>query len=200
MTQRSKTPTADLHYSHMNFNTIYQPFIKNNPAPVPVADEAQFRYVEMQVELFRQESGFGFRIVGGEEEKCQVAVGFIVPGGAADVDGRLRPGDEIGLIDNENVIGASHKRVVNLMTIAGLNRRVKLTVRRKVPLEQKHSPPLSAGAGQVTNGGAKSDAGYPYTISIFRNGHEGFGFVIISTLNRNGPTIGEFLLGFLSFF
>jgi hypothetical protein len=34
-------------------------------------------YVEMVVDLYRQESGFGFRIVGGEEEGSQVAVGYL---------------------------------------------------------------------------------------------------------------------------
>jgi len=51
--------------------------------------------VELTVTLHRHDSGFGFRIVGGTEEGSQVSIGHIVPGGAADVDGRLFSGDEI---------------------------------------------------------------------------------------------------------
>ncbi|CAB4058299.1 AIP3 [Lepeophtheirus salmonis] len=45
--------------------------------------------LEIAVTLHRQDSGFGFRIVGGTEEGSQVSIGHIVPGGAADLDGRL---------------------------------------------------------------------------------------------------------------
>ena len=152
--QRSKTPTADLYYSQnqrndYNFDTIYQPFvprsqqsqhmyqhhIKDTTSQTDIYDSSvDFKTIDIIVELLRQENGFGFRIVGGDEEGSQVAVGFIVPNGSADLDGRLKPNDEIIMIDNENVVGASHKRVVKLMTIAALNRKVKLWVKRKVPI------------------------------------------------------------------
>lgn len=171
------------------FNGIYQPFMQTpNKMNSYVQDELntattttqsnliQYKYIDVFVELYRQESGFGFRIIGGEEEGSQVSVGYIVPNGAADLDSRLKPNDEIVMIDNENVIGASHKRVVRLMTIAGLNRKVKLWVKRKVPINLTDT------------------SSYPFTITLFRNGHEGFGFVIISATNRNGPSIGMLFL------
>ncbi len=142
--QRSKTPTADLYYSQnqrndVNFDTIYQPFIARQQQQIQndiygVNPNIEYKTIDIIVELMRQENGFGFRIVGGDEEGSQVAVGFIVPNGSADIDGRLKPNDEIIMIDSENVVGASHKRVVKLMTIAALNRKVKLWVKRKVPL------------------------------------------------------------------
>lgn len=46
------------------------------------------RHVDLTVFLKRNDSGFGFRIVGGTEEGSQVSVGHIVPGGAADLDQR----------------------------------------------------------------------------------------------------------------
>lgn len=159
-------------------------------------------YVEMVVDLYRQESGFGFRIVGGEEEGSQVAVGYIVNGGAAHLDSRLKPNDEIIMIDNECVLGATHRRVVQLMTIAGLNRKVKLMVRRKISnqqykmlvAQQKAQQQQRQQNGQSPVGGQQQQQqqqqAYPYTITLFRNGNEGFGFVIISTLNKNGPSIG----------
>jgi C-terminal processing protease CtpA/Prc len=197
----------DLNETH--FNGIYQPFMqtpKKQPSSLHTSQAAtttlpintenvtytnsfeeksniQYKYIDIFVELYRQESGFGFRIVGGEEEGSQVSVGYIVPNGAADLDARLKPNDEIVMIDNENVIGASHKRVVRLMTIAGLNRKVKLWIKRKVPINL-------------------ADNTYPFTITLFRHGHEGFGFVIISATNRNGPSIGMLyqLLTINSFF
>ena len=140
--QRSKTPTADLYYSQNqrndnNFDTIYQPFIARHQQQQQSNDiygNIEYKTIDIIVELSRQENGFGFRIVGGDEEGSQVAVGFIVPNGSADLDGRLKPNDEIIMIDNENVVGSSHKRVVKLMTIAALNRKVKLWVKRKVPI------------------------------------------------------------------
>jgi hypothetical protein len=73
-----------------------------------------------------------YNSTGGEEEGSQVAVGYIVQGGAAHLDARLRPSDEIVMIDSECVLGATHRKVVQLMTIAGLNRHVKLMIRRKI--------------------------------------------------------------------
>jgi hypothetical protein len=138
-------------------------------------------YTEMVIDLYRQETGFGFRIVGGEEEGSQVSVGYIVSNGAAHVDGRLRPNDEIIMIDNECVLGATHRRVVQLMTIAGLNRKVKLRIRRKLTTQQYNKLLMLQQQQQQ----------YPNTITLFRNGNEGFGFVIISTINKTGPSIGN---------
>jgi C-terminal processing protease CtpA/Prc len=149
--QRSKTPTTDLYYSQnqrndCNFDTIYQPFIprkkqqqqqiynSTSQSDIYGASNIEYKTIDIIVELHRQDSGFGFRIVGGDEEGSQVAVGYIVPNGSADVDARLKPNDEIIMIDNENVVGALHTRVVQLMTIAALNRKVKLWVKRKVPI------------------------------------------------------------------
>ena len=79
---------------------------------------------------FISSDGFGLRIVGGEEEKSQVAVGRIVPNSPAYIDGRLRKGDEIIKIDGHSTIRASHEKVVQLMQQAKENQRVSLIVRR----------------------------------------------------------------------
>ena len=65
-------------------------------------------YEDFTVTLARQESGFGFRIVGGTEEGSQVSIGHIVPGGSADLDGRVMSGDEIVCVDGQMVLGSSH--------------------------------------------------------------------------------------------
>ncbi len=62
----------------------------------------------------------------------QVSVGHIVPGGAADMDSRLRTGDEIVSVDGQTVIGCSHHKVVALMGQSALHGIVTLGVRRRL--------------------------------------------------------------------
>ena len=180
-------------------------------------------FLEMVIDLARQETGFGFRIIGGEEEGSQVSVGHIVMTGSAHIDGRLKSNDEIIMIDNECVLGSTHRRVVQLMTIAGLNRRVKLMIRRKLNFQQykvllntqqqqlksRYVASLNSssnnnniiisgngsmnGSSLASNGSPNiNSTSYPYTVTLFRNSNEGFGFVIISTLHKNGPSIGTY--------
>ena len=66
----------------------------------------------------------------------QVSIGHIVPGGAADLDGRLFSGDEIIAVDNVSVINSSHHQVVGLMGSAAQNRQVTLTVQRRIYQQQ----------------------------------------------------------------
>ncbi|KAL8558192.1 hypothetical protein ACOMHN_036281 [Nucella lapillus] len=132
--------------------------------------------VEFTVQLHRQESGYGFRIIGGTEEGSQVSVGHIVPGGSADLDGRLRKNDEIIHVDGKSVIGSSHHRVVQLMTNAALNGRVTLGIRRRL----QSFPDVTASSQGVT---------YPYEVTVTRRETEGFGFVIISSVTKTGSTL-----------
>ncbi|XP_053377316.1 membrane-associated guanylate kinase, WW and PDZ domain-containing protein 2-like isoform X5 [Mercenaria mercenaria] len=142
------------------------------PFRYPGNIEDNQKFIEMNVTLHRQESGFGFRIIGGTEEGSQVAVGHIVGGGAADQDGRLRTGDEILFCDGICVINASHHKLVQLMGNAGLRGQVSLGIRRRiVPYTE----------------------GYPYDVIVTRRENEGFGFVIISSVTKAGSTIGEFI-------
>lgn len=136
--------------------------------------------VDLTVTLHRQESGFGFRIVGGTEEGSQVSIGHIVPGGAADLDGRLMTGDEIVFVDSQNVLHASHHHVVQLMGSAALSGCVTLGVRRKgrSMVDSPHRP----NNCEVT---------YPYNVTVMRHENEGFGFVIISSVGKAGSTIGR---------
>ncbi|XP_014671282.1 PREDICTED: membrane-associated guanylate kinase, WW and PDZ domain-containing protein 2-like isoform X2 [Priapulus caudatus] len=133
-------------------------------------------YDEYSVTLHRMETGFGFRIVGGVEEGSQVAVGTIVPGGAADIHGRLRMGDEILYVDGHSVAGASHHTVVQLMGNASNAGRVTVTVRRRKP-------------------DADVEVDYPYDVTVVRRDNEGFGFVIISSVVHHGSTIGRLIEG-----
>ena len=127
-------------------------------------------WMEMNVSLLRHETGFGFRIVGGTEEGSQVSIGHIVPGGAADVDGRLRTGDEILSVDGMSVVHTSHHHVVQLMGAAALNGRVTIGVRRWMPA---HPPSISPQGHTSSRNGVHSLDGWhgwglPFFSSQFR--------------------------------
>lgn len=190
----------------------------NGPAGPGVAGD----WLEMNVTLLRHETGFGFRIVGGTEEGSQVSIGHIVPGGAADLDGRLRTGDEILAVDQMSVVHTSHHHVVQLMGAAALNGRVNITVRRWIPahpasLSPHGSHPISIstikskfnyclitdgypsgvmmgdGLAGSNAGGHASGVMYPYDVTVMRREDEGFGFVIISSVTKGVSFIGQII-------
>lgn len=162
-----------------------------SPNRFPDYDEG-LRHMEMSVILRRQESGFGFRIIGGTEEGSQVSVGHIVPGGSADIDGRLRTGDEIMYVDSHCVLNASHHKVVQLMGNAAINGRVSLRIRRRLLTTSASVTGQSMPEQVFYRAGGVSES-YPYDVTVTRREHEGFGFVIISSVTKAGSTIGRIL-------
>ncbi|XP_029869517.1 membrane-associated guanylate kinase, WW and PDZ domain-containing protein 2 isoform X3 [Aquila chrysaetos chrysaetos] len=204
-------------------------------------------YKELDVHLRRMESGFGFRILGGDEPGQPILIGAVIAMGSADRDGRLHPGDELVYVDGIPVAGKTHRYVIDLMHNAARNGQVNLTVRRKVlPTDsssQKGPPPPGAtpprssptarkmannqgepcpengrspGSVSTHHSSPRSDyttyANSNHAVSssnatppegftshslqtsdvvIHRKENEGFGFVIISSLNRpeSGSTI-----------
>ncbi|XP_033018780.1 membrane-associated guanylate kinase, WW and PDZ domain-containing protein 2 isoform X12 [Lacerta agilis] len=204
-------------------------------------------YKELDVHLRRMESGFGFRILGGDEPGQPILIGAVIAMGSADRDGRLHPGDELVFVDGIPVAGKTHRYVIDLMHNAARNGQVNLTVRRKVlstdSWSQKNSlqpgatPPSSSpnlrkmansqgepcpengrspGSVSTHHSSPRSDyATYANSnhapsssnatppegfashslqtsdVVIHRKENEGFGFVIISSLNRpeSGSTI-----------
>ncbi|XP_036844471.1 membrane-associated guanylate kinase, WW and PDZ domain-containing protein 3 isoform X1 [Oncorhynchus mykiss] len=152
-----------------------------------------------------QESGFGFRVLGGEGPDQPVYIGAIVPLGAAEKDGRLRAGDELMCIDGVPVKGKSHKHVLELMTNAARNGQVMLTVRRKLA-HAEGSGEEDGGSGQqqvapaLVNGSPKlpriqvPTASSPhqaecYDVTLQRKDNEGFGFVILTSKNKPPPGV-----------
>uniref|UniRef100_A0A8C7NEF7 Membrane-associated guanylate kinase, WW and PDZ domain-containing protein 3 n=1 Tax=Oncorhynchus mykiss TaxID=8022 RepID=A0A8C7NEF7_ONCMY len=138
-----------------------------------------------------QESGFGFRVLGGEGPDQPVYIGAIVPLGAAEKDGRLRAGDELMCIDGVPVKGKSHKHVLELMTNAARNGQVMLTVRRK--LAHQVAPALVNGSPklpriQVPTASSPHQAEC-YDVTLQRKDNEGFGFVILTSKNKPPPGV-----------
>ncbi|XP_070611241.1 membrane-associated guanylate kinase, WW and PDZ domain-containing protein 2 isoform X7 [Erythrolamprus reginae] len=168
-------------------------------------------YKELDVHLRRMESGFGFRILGGDEPGQPILIGAVIAMGSADRDGRLHPGDELVYVDGIPVAGKTHRYVIDLMHNAARNGQVNLTVRRKAPptgepcpengrspgsVSTHHSSPRSDYATYANSNHVSSsnNATPPESLPshnvptsdvvIHRKENEGFGFVIISSLNR----------------
>lgn len=146
-----------------------------------------------------QESGFGFRVLGGEGTDHPVYIGAIVPLGAAEKDGRLRAGDELMCIDGVPVKGKSHKQVLELMTNAARNGQVMLTVRRKLIYTEgreddggqcQATPPQLNGSPRPPHADAPTlSQPEPYDVMLQRKDNEGFGFVILTSKNKPPPGV-----------
>ncbi|XP_055937343.1 membrane-associated guanylate kinase, WW and PDZ domain-containing protein 1-like isoform X2 [Argiope bruennichi] len=166
------------------FSNDYRNAYQNSLYKVDESKENCINYIDLTVTLHRQENGFGFRIIGGTEEGSQVAVGHIVPGGAADLDGTLKSGDEIVGVNGQSVLNSPHHHVVQLMSAAAENGNVTLNIRR--PLFTPENSNSSSKPINVTG---------PYDVTVTRNANEGFGFVIISSKSKSGSTIGRIIEG-----
>ncbi|XP_028263202.1 membrane-associated guanylate kinase, WW and PDZ domain-containing protein 2 isoform X2 [Parambassis ranga] len=189
-------------------------FDLNKPDPYDLYEKSRAiyesrrpEYEEVEVHLLREKTGFGFRILGGDEAVQAIVIGAIIENTPAERDGRLRPGDELISVDKNVVAGKPHKYVIDLMHAAARNGQVSLTVRRRVQMpgdpcpvngrspgsvSTQHSSPRSdaasaSGPSMVTVPVAHPAEGSALQTSdvvIHRKENEGFGFVIISSLNR----------------
>ncbi|KAK6470602.1 membrane-associated guanylate kinase [Huso huso] len=154
----------------------------------------------------KQDSGFGFRVLGGEGPEQPVYIGAIVPLGAAEKDGRLRAGDELLCIDGVQVKGKSHKQVLELMTNAARSGHVLLTVRRQVFYTDKTSDeernvtpdPLLNGSPKMPHIEVPSRLqGEPYEVVLQKKESEGFGFVILTSKNKPPPGVIPHKIGLM---
>ncbi|XP_027856212.1 membrane-associated guanylate kinase, WW and PDZ domain-containing protein 2 isoform X3 [Xiphophorus couchianus] len=206
-------------------------FDLNKPDPYDLYEKSRAiyesrrpEYEEVEVHLLREKTGFGFRILGGDEAvqavspdaRDKIVIGAIIENTPAERDGRLRPGDELISVDKNVVAGKPHKYVIDLMHAAARNGQVSLTVRRRVQMpalflsfpsgepcpvngrspgsvSTQHSSPRSDAASApvpvTTNAPAATSAPEGSALQtsdvvIHRKENEGFGFVIISSLNR----------------
>ncbi|KAJ6657964.1 hypothetical protein lerEdw1_001754 [Lerista edwardsae] len=155
---------------------------------------------DLDVFLRKQESGFGFRVLGGDGPDQSIYIGAIIPLGAAEKDGRLRAADELVCIDGISVKGKSHKSVLDLMTSAARNGQVLLTVRRKIffgvdkQSEEESSsqvPIASQNGSPRPNRVELLNKQFPeaYDVVLQRKENEGFGFVILTSKNKPPPGV-----------
>uniref|UniRef100_A0A673JDD3 Membrane associated guanylate kinase, WW and PDZ domain containing 3b n=1 Tax=Sinocyclocheilus rhinocerous TaxID=307959 RepID=A0A673JDD3_9TELE len=198
LSKQKKIFSRELHKSSFHFFSLI--FFVISALFIP-------HYKELDVFIKRdQETGFGFRVLGGEGAEQPVYIGAIIPQGAAEKEGRLRAGDELVGIDGITVKGKSHKQVLDLMTNAARNGQVLLSVRRKViyrgercrltGLRHKTSDVWS-GALTLVNGSTRlpriqvpsiKDQG-SFDITLHRKDNEGFGFVILTSKSKPPPGV-----------
>ncbi|KAG8589522.1 hypothetical protein GDO81_006428 [Engystomops pustulosus] len=155
---------------------------------------------DLDVFLRKQESGFGFRVLGGDGPDQAIYIGAIIPLGAAEKDGRLRAADELICIDGVPVKGKSHKQVLDLMTTAARNGHVLLTVRRQIFFTDKQQEEEdSQSATPALNGSPRLNRievtsvpkppAEAYDVVLQRKENEGFGFVILTSKNKPPPGV-----------
>uniref|UniRef100_A0A7N8YLE1 Membrane-associated guanylate kinase, WW and PDZ domain-containing protein 3 n=1 Tax=Mastacembelus armatus TaxID=205130 RepID=A0A7N8YLE1_9TELE len=191
-----------------NTETLGQPEVPSNPlsfstntlrssSPKPDASELYLKSKALldskppntkDLDVFikrNQESGFGFRVLGGEGPDQPVYIGAIVPLGAAEKDGRLRAGDELLCIDGIPVKGKSHKQVLELMTNAARNGQVMLTVRRKLI----HSGECALELSVLHLSESQFSRPECFDVTLQRKDNEGFGFVILTSKNKPPPGV-----------
>ncbi|XP_054835825.1 membrane-associated guanylate kinase, WW and PDZ domain-containing protein 3 isoform X5 [Eublepharis macularius] len=184
MAVRSASPKLDPSEVYLKSKTLFEDKPPNTK--------------DLDVFLRKQESGFGFRVLGGDGPDQSIYIGAIIPLGAAEKDGRLRAADELVCIDGISVKGKSHKQVLDLMTSAARNGQVLLTVRRKIFFGDKQSEEESSSQVPISsqNGSPKPnrvDLGrqFPeaYDVVLQRKENEGFGFVILTSKNKPPPGV-----------
>ncbi|XP_004689693.1 PREDICTED: membrane-associated guanylate kinase, WW and PDZ domain-containing protein 3 [Condylura cristata] len=182
---RSGSPKPDPSEVYLKSKTLYEDKPPNTK--------------DLDVFLRKQESGFGFRVLGGDGPDQSIYIGAIIPLGAAERDGRLRAADELMCIDGTPVKGKSHKQVLDLMTTAARNGHVLLTVRRKIFYGEKQPEDDSApgfvssqnGSPRVSQaeGPARPVPQEPYDVVLQRKENEGFGFVILTSKSKPPPGV-----------
>ncbi|XP_065807240.1 membrane-associated guanylate kinase, WW and PDZ domain-containing protein 2a isoform X3 [Labrus bergylta] len=191
--------------------TVYESRQPGQPRTVFPVDSSGSgaEYQDIEVNLRRQKSGFGFRVLGGDEAGQPILIGAIIEKSPADLDGRLRPGDELLFVDGIPVVGKPHRYVIDLMHGAARNGQVNLVIRRRMQAAGESCPENGRSSGSVStqHSSPRSDFTYgnstvtaqapnatsdrtstpntqPSDVVINRKESEGFGFVIISSLNR----------------
>ncbi|XP_031230910.1 membrane-associated guanylate kinase, WW and PDZ domain-containing protein 3 isoform X1 [Mastomys coucha] len=180
---RSGSPKLDPSEVYLKSKTLYEDKPPNTK--------------DLDVFLRKQESGFGFRVLGGDGPDQSIYIGAIIPLGAAEKDGRLRAADELMCIDGIPVKGKSHKQVLDLMTTAARNGHVLLTVRRKIFYGEKQPEDESPQAFSQTGSPRLNRAELPtrpapqeaYDVILQRRENEGFGFVILTSKSKPPPGV-----------
>ncbi|XP_056606175.1 membrane-associated guanylate kinase, WW and PDZ domain-containing protein 3 isoform X2 [Triplophysa dalaica] len=192
------TPPALTYHSHtLPCSSPKQSATFQYSKPKALTESIGPHHKELEVFIKRdQDTGFGFRVLGGEGAEQPVYIGAIIPQGAAEKEGRLRAGDELIGIDGIQVKGKSHKQVLDLMTNAARNGQVLLCVRRKV-ICRDASEDVGSGALTLVNGSPRHPRiqlpsfkdQESFDITLHRKDNEGFGFVILTSKSKPPPGV-----------
>ncbi|CAG2102660.1 unnamed protein product, partial [Medioppia subpectinata] len=128
------------------------------------------------IEIVKEKLGLGLSIVGGSDTPLNaVIIHEVYPDGAAALDGRLKPGDQILAVNNEDLRDALHERA-----IAALRQTppvIKLTVFRDNAETQEE------------------DASDMIDIELHKKSGKGLGLSIVGKKSGSGVFISEVVKG-----
>nr|XP_042905145.1 multiple PDZ domain protein isoform X2 [Parasteatoda tepidariorum] len=130
---------------------------------------------EMVIDIHREKNGLGLGIVGGSDTPLGcVIVHEIYANGAAALDGRLKPGDQILEISKHDVRGATHVEAINLL-------RHSIPVVELRIYRHKETSEVSSLA--------------EFTVEFFKKPGRGLGLSIVGKHNAPGVYISEVIKG-----
>ncbi|KAJ8248401.1 hypothetical protein GJAV_G00241640 [Gymnothorax javanicus] len=101
------------------------------------------------VELKKENGSLGISVTGGINTSVRyggIYIKSLVPGGAAELDGRVQIGDRLLEVDGENLRGVTHKQAVECLKKTGevvslVLERELVSVPQSVSMERPPSPP-----------------------------------------------------------
>lgn len=143
------------------------------------------------------QQGLGFNIVGGEGGEG-IFISFILTGGAADLSGELRKGDQILSVNSIDLTQATHEQAADILKNAGQHVNIivqyrpeayerfqaKINERREQMLNSAsslHNQPTltgAASASNLTNGGLMSSNSGTHSLNNLTSIAHGSGTVI----------------------
>lgn len=107
--------------------TVMSSRISNHSANVPIQTLSDLTKTPRTVTLIKTESGLGFNIVGGEDNE-PIYVSHILPGGVADLNGKIKKGDVLLRVNDTDLSNATHAQAAFALKSIILNTYVRLLV------------------------------------------------------------------------
>ncbi|XP_068597095.1 tyrosine-protein phosphatase non-receptor type 13 [Brachionichthys hirsutus] len=166
----------------------------------------------LMVELKKSSGSLGISVAGGINTKMRyggVYIKSLVPGGAAEQDGRIQIGDRLLEVDGSNLMRVTHQHAIECLKRTG--EVVSLLLEREPPLmleprPDSPCPPLAFSTSQsqpprteVSMATTLSGGGKDYSFVTDENTHEvvlkksasGLGFSVNISRLRSGPDRGS---------
>ncbi|XP_022238826.1 uncharacterized protein LOC106457273 isoform X3 [Limulus polyphemus] len=132
---------------------------------------------EVTIEIVKEKLGLGLSIVGGSDTPLRtVLIHEVYPDGAAAVDGRLKPGDQINEVNGEDLREVSHERAITVL------RQTPSTVRITVYREEDHD----------YNGGNSFEI---VEVDLIKKAGRGLGLSIVGRKSGPGVFISDVMKG-----
>ncbi|XP_054706449.1 LOW QUALITY PROTEIN: multiple PDZ domain protein-like [Uloborus diversus] len=130
---------------------------------------------ETTIEITKERMGLGLSIVGGSDTPLGVVlIHEVYPDGAAALDGRLRPGDQILEVNGEDLRNAIHERAIAAL------RQTPAVVQMLVYREESHH---------------EEDAFEALEVELHKKPGRGLGLSIVGRKNGPGVFISEVVKG-----